>query len=961
MSTVPSASRRQAWGRVRSSPPPSRRDLPRWVPPITFLIAALAFAWPALGDGGVFAATDILLAEAPYREYLPTEFLPANTLQVDQVEQLPFVLEFWESLRAGQFQLWEPDVGGGVPLFTAVYNRVLVPWNVVLLLIPNAAGVTLALVIALFVGQLGAYGLGRRLTLSRAGATLVAVAYGFSGPVTAFLLRIHEVLLFPALLYAVHGAVTEDHRRGRYMVLTGVLTAWTALAGFPAAAVMSLYVAAAWLVHLALPRLRDGMTPRAWAGAALRAGWGPAAAMGAGLCLAAVQLVPSYEFLLETGSLERSYPVWHYAGLAKLGTAVSGRVFGTYQGKDWWWPEQGYSNPVEASSTMGLLVLVLLGALVVREPSRSDQVSIALRRFFLPAGLLVLVGTYLGGPVLGLLHQLPFLDSNSFGRSRFVLALAVALAAGASLDRLRRASSEGGDTRRRRSSLAGQLVVLLTAIGFGTYEVLTIAAREGALGRVVAALTVPMLLATAGLAGAAVAAKLRRRRVATLVIVMALTAELQWGAWGFTPASPVQSAYPLVSAFDAFSDRVGSGGLYRFMAPDFRVARPNAAVVNDLSDARAAFPVTQRYRDLLVTADPGVYDTGRLKTYFTDSLDLESSVLDALAVRYLPYPLTSPPLDVGPGVSAAVIGGGGLAGGGVELRMPALAPSTHYRAVTLRVDAEDPTCSRGWLEVRSGETRSRRLLREAGTSVTFMLPDAPQRVEPFAFASTHCPVEINDEATWWPTLPATGLSVVSVDGWAVYERTTAQPRVSMAESLVRLDDRSQRLKHIRERQNPSRVAIEGSGVREGPRGPATAHLVADTPDRVEVTTSSEGPGLLVLRDAAAPGWHVEVNGEPANLLVVDHAFRGAEVPEGISRVVFRYAPTSLSLGAGLSALGALAILVLALLEQGRSRRRRGAATLSEPASTTETGNDGRAFRHLWRSSLSADGTKRGWN
>src|SRR6266536_3056764 len=64
----------------------------------------------------------------------------------------------------------------------------------------------------------------------------------------------------------------------------------------------------------------------------------------------------------------------------------------------------------------------------------------------------------------------------------------------------------------------------------------------------------------------------------------------------------------------------------------------------------------------------------------------------------------------------------------------------------------------------------------------------------------------------------------------------------------------------------------------------TTSPVVDVTDRayskVDVSVRTATDGVLVLPDPYYPQWHVTVDGKPAKLLEVDHAFRGVAVPAG---------------------------------------------------------------------------------
>jgi len=88
-------------------------------------------------------------------------------------------------------------------------------------------------------------------------------------------------------------------------------------------------------------------------------------------------------------------------------------------------------------------------------------------------------------------------------------------------------------------------------------------------------------------------------------------------------------------------------------------------------------------------------------------------------------------------------------------------------------------------------------------------------------------------------------------------------------------------------------------------------------DEVRVRAELDGDGLLILTEEAFPGWSVEVDGEPAELLRADALFRAVMLSEGEHEVVFRYWPRTLTPALWLSA-GALVGLLLVALRKPRA-------------------------------------------
>ena len=99
-----------------------------------------------------------------------------------------------------------------------------------------------------------------------------------------------------------------------------------------------------------------------------------------------------------------------------------------------------------------------------------------------------------------------------------------------------------------------------------------------------------------------------------------------------------------------------------------------------------------------------------------------------------------------------------------------------------------------------------------------------------------------------------------------------------------------------------RALVEEPRGRAGPAGrpgPGPGRARATRPGS-RCRSRTDADGLLVLGDPWYPQWRVEVDGRPAELLRVDHAFRGVRVPAGSHRVVFTYQDRALQAGLVLS-------------------------------------------------------------
>ena len=72
----------------------------------------------------------------------------------------------------------------------------------------------------------------------------------------------------------------------------------------------------------------------------------------------------------------------------------------------------------------------------------------------------------------------------------------------------------------------------------------------------------------------------------------------------------------------------------------------------------------------------------------------------------------------------------------------------------------------------------------------------------------------------------------------------------------------------------------------------TGSVIVDTyhPDHIKFNVNATQTGILVYPDNNSPGWKVDVNGEPSEVLNAYGTFKGAIVPKGSSEVVMHYTP-----------------------------------------------------------------------
>jgi hypothetical protein len=167
----------------------------------------------------------------------------------------------------------------------------------------------------------------------------------------------------------------------------------------------------------------------------------------------------------------------------------------------------------------------------------------------------------------------------------------------------------------------------------------------------------------------------------------------------------------------------------------------------------------------------------------------------------------------------------------------------------------------------------------------------------------------------------------SVNGVSIFENPRALPRafyVPRAEVLASPGEALDRLSSAG--WDPrSAVLLEQpppDGFLGGEAGTGTVEILSDRSEEVELAVTASAEGFLFLSDQDYPGWEATVNGEARPILRANHVFRALRVPSGISRVVFRYRPTSVRAGFAVSLAAWVGVLVALGLCWRRDRSRK---------------------------------------
>ena len=167
--------------------------------------------------------------------------------------------------------------------------------------------------------------------------------------------------------------------------------------------------------------------------------------------------------------------------------------------------------------------------------------------------------------------------------------------------------------------------------------------------------------------------------------------------------------------------------------------------------------------------------------------------------------------------------------------------------------------------------------------------------------------------------------VLESPGFHVYRRTGALPPARIVPALRPAPSEAEALATLvggeLDPDHAALVLADASPALEAaaPAGfePGAIELVArPSRDRLDVHVWGSSGGWLVMHEQVYPGWHATVNGEEAEILRADYAYRAVRIPPGDSVVETWYAPASIYWGLVLSLLSAITAAFLSRRASG---------------------------------------------
>lgn len=422
---------------------------------------------PALRPGRVLIPFDIVTEAWPpwQRPNQPIEV--NNILLSDAVNYIvPVKRLLADSIRQGQFPLWNPFVLGGYPLTYNTQAGAFYPLTALYYFLPLLAVVDLTIILQMILGALFMYAFLRQIKLGEIAAFAGAVVFTFNGLMLIWLewQVVHAAIVWlPLQLFLVERirikSAGNDPATSTSILLLSILCGLSLalpwLGGHWNWAIYNSLTLAAYLLWRIGPSLRE---QRTWAKRRTLV-FAALLIFLIGIGLSMVQVLPAFGYLSQSHREPLSIIKMRREGLLNRFVALLiPNFFGSPVDNNWW----GVENFAETTFYLGMLPLFLTAITVL---TRRDRPAL----FFIGWGFFGLLLS-LGEPAYRLLHILPVFNGFFPSRAVIVPLFSVAVLSAMGLEFLLTAPPESRRRLRWIAPVTFIMLVVLASVYFYTYR-----------------------------------------------------------------------------------------------------------------------------------------------------------------------------------------------------------------------------------------------------------------------------------------------------------------------------------------------------------------------------------------------------------------------------------------------------------------------------------------------------------
>lgn len=396
---------------------------------LVLIVLLLVFFEKPIFHNKVLASTDILFLFMPFNEERPDDFQVYNAISPDTVVQfLPWLQFQRDELRQGRLPLWNPYASAGVPHLANGQSAVFFPLSWLFYLFEFSFALLISAFLKLYMAGLLTYYYLRAIRLEPLAALFGAVAFMFCGYHVLWLGWPHSnVSIFLPGLFLFIERATENKQPSLSYALLAVVFALQFLGGHPETSLFLITVSSLYFLfklglnHLRLHHFRKTINHTL----------AFASAGAAGFLMAALQLFPFVEYLLQSAAwLERNYlevnP--HYLPWSYLVLLIIPNFYGN--------PVDGWATVNYNESVMGYVGIFTVVMAVTAVLYWRDHLGRRYHFFFLGLVVMCITVVYRVGPVFDLVTNLPLFRASANHRFLMILAFALAVLGALGVNRM---------------------------------------------------------------------------------------------------------------------------------------------------------------------------------------------------------------------------------------------------------------------------------------------------------------------------------------------------------------------------------------------------------------------------------------------------------------------------------------------------------------------------------------------
>jgi len=559
---------------------------------LLFYALVLVFLFKPMTGPYISIATDIPKLVAPWSASAPglTKYTVLNMETQDVPMQLvPWAHQVREAWKSGHAPLWNALAGCGYPLLANAQSAAFSPLRILALPLPLGYAMTAEAAMKMLVALTFTFLYCRR-RYDALPSSIAAIAYGFGPFVVAWLhfAQSTAACFLPAVMYQIDLLV--ERRTYERFVATATIGAIVVFCGHPETAVHILMFALTYVLWIAIIEKRREFLP---------------ALIGSGavaVLLALPMIVPFAENVRDSTRFEDMKSAggdMPFSDATSLALLVQPRLYGTRPGNPW--------GPAGAEAVTGFASILGIAAVIAVAVD-----AIAKRRFrdrevfFVIAAIAIFILLANGKPFVAALHAIIGLAANA--RLRFLFAWILAVLIAAAVNRIRATPFAIG-------LVSAALLIVMIAM---RTPFPSAAARHDGLIAVIPSAIVLLI--------AAIALVPRLRTIASLLLVVAVIAEMWPLTIGWNSAFPIETFYPRTPLIDAVLEHHRPG--FDRVAGIGNVLFPNTNAMFGIEDARVHDPMEPaRYVHFIGGAIS--------HDYYKKLIDESSPLLDRLNVRWL--------------------------------------------------------------------------------------------------------------------------------------------------------------------------------------------------------------------------------------------------------------------------------------------------------------------------------------